>query len=157
MEVSSIKQTLSIVLLATLITLAAGQGTRVGFYRATCPRAESIVQSAVQSAIRNNPAMAPGLLRMFFHDCFVNGCDASILLDGSSSEKTAGPNSLLRGFEVIDAAKTQLETACPGVVSCADILALAARDSVVQVLLKIFIKKNRIKQTDNQTFLYKCY
>ncbi|KAJ0796266.1 putative peroxidase [Helianthus annuus] len=126
------KHTLLVVLLATLITLAVGQGTRLGFYRTSCPRVESIVQSAVQSAIRSNPAMAPGLLRMFFHDCFVNGCDASILLDSSSSEKTAPPNSLLRGFEVIDATKTQLETACPGVVSCADILALAARDSVVQ-------------------------
>ncbi|XP_076933851.1 peroxidase N1-like [Bidens hawaiensis] len=117
--------------LVTFTTLAHGQGTRVGFYQTTCPRVETIVQSAVQSAVRANPTMAPGLLRMFFHDCFVNGCDASILIDGSSSEKTAGPNSLLRGFEVIDAAKTQLETTCPGVVSCADILALTARDSVV--------------------------
>ena len=92
------------------------------------------MQTAVRSAINSNPTIAPGLLRMFFHDCFVNGCDASILIDGASSEKTALPSSLLRGFEVIDAAKTQLETACPGVVSCADILALAARDSVVQVI-----------------------
>ncbi|KAI3774561.1 hypothetical protein L1987_49120 [Smallanthus sonchifolius] len=99
--------------------------------RSTCPRVESIVQSAVQSAVRANPTIAPGLLRMFFHDCFVNGCDASILIDGTSAEKTARPNSLLRGFEVIDAAKSQLETTCPGAVSCADILALAARDSVV--------------------------
>lgn len=134
MEVFSHSKTpiLFVVLLATFITLALGQGTRVGFYRTTCPRAETIVQAAVQSAIRSNPTIAPGLLRMSFHDCFVNGCDASILIDGPSTEKTAGPNSLLRGFEVIDAAKTQLETICPGVVSCADILALAARDSVVQ-------------------------
>ncbi|KAI3752413.1 hypothetical protein L2E82_24443 [Cichorium intybus] len=68
---------------------------------------------------------------MFFHDCFVNGCDASILISGAGTERTAPPNTLLRGYEIIDAAKTQLETVCPGVVSCADILAIAARDSVL--------------------------
>ncbi|KAK9071030.1 hypothetical protein SSX86_009598 [Deinandra increscens subsp. villosa] len=140
MKVSSPTKLFALVLLlAALITSALGQGnrggggrgTRVGFYRSNCPRVESIVQSAVRSAVQANPTIAPGLLRMFFHDCFVNGCDASILIDGTSTEKTTGPNSLLRGFEVIDAAKAQLETACPGVVSCADIVALAARDSVV--------------------------
>ncbi|GJX14263.1 peroxidase N1-like protein [Tanacetum coccineum] len=127
-----------VLLLATLTTLALGQsvrggggGTHVGFYSSTCRNVESIVQSAVKTAVQANPTIAPGLLRMFFHDCFVNGCDASILIDGANTEKSAGPNSLLRGFEVINAAKSQLETTCPGVVSCADIVALAARDSVV--------------------------
>ncbi|XP_023748180.1 peroxidase N1 [Lactuca sativa] len=119
-----------VIMLATLTTLALGQ-TRVGFYQTSCPRVETIVQSAVAAANRANPGVPPGLVRMFFHDCFVNGCDASVLITGSGSERTAPPNSLLRGFEIIDAAKTQLETACPGVVSCADILAIAARDSVL--------------------------
>ncbi|KDP28962.1 hypothetical protein JCGZ_19656 [Jatropha curcas] len=112
-------------------TVVQGQGTRVGFYATTCPRAESIVRSTVQAHFNSNPTIAPGLLRMHFHDCFVQGCDASILIDGPNTEKTAGPNLLLRGYEVIDDAKTQLEAACPGIVSCADILALAARDSVI--------------------------
>lgn len=111
--------------------LVHGQGTRVGFYSTTCPTAESIIRSTVQTHFRSNPTIAPGLLRMLFHDCFVQGCDASILIDGSNTEKTAGPNLLLRGYEVITDAKTKLEAACPGIVSCADILALAARDSVV--------------------------
>ncbi|OAY59412.1 peroxidase N1 [Manihot esculenta] len=112
-------------------TLVHGQGTRVGFYATSCPRAESIVSTTVARHFRSNAAIAPGLLRMHFHDCFVRGCDASVLIDGSNTEKTAPPNLGLKGFEVIDDAKTQLEAACPGIVSCSDILALAARDSVV--------------------------
>lgn len=67
----------------------------------------------------------------------LQGCDASVLLDNSSefkSEKEAGPNkNSLRGFEVIDQIKAKLEQVCPCTVSCADILALAVRDSVVLV------------------------
>lgn len=110
-------------------------GTRVGFYSRSCPRAESIVRSTVQAHFRSDPTIAPGLLRMHFHDCFVHGCDASILINGPNTEKTAPPNRLLRGYDVIDDAKSQIEAACPGIVSCADILALAARDSVVVVTI----------------------
>lgn len=120
-----------LVIFSSFVALSLGQGTRVGFYSSTCPRVESIVQATVRSHFSSNRAIAPGLLRMHFHDCFVNGCDGSILLDGSNTEKTAPPNLLLRGYEVIDDAKQQLEALCPGVVSCADILALAARDSVL--------------------------
>lgn len=69
----------------------------------------------------------------------IQGCDASVLLDSNgeiSSEKQAGPNmNSLRGFEVIDEIKYLLEESCPYTVSCADILAIAARDSVVLVYI----------------------
>ncbi|KAF3974454.1 hypothetical protein ACB098_08G068800 [Castanea mollissima] len=104
------------------------------FYATKCPRALSTIKTAVNNAVVKEHRMGASLLRLHFHDCFVNGCDASVLLDDTSSftgEKTAGPNvDSLRGFEVIDTIKTSLESACPGVVSCADILAVAARDSV---------------------------
>ncbi|KAK4254285.1 hypothetical protein QN277_009688 [Acacia crassicarpa] len=114
-----------------LLVSVHSQGTRLGFYSTSCPNAESIVRSTVQAHVNSDPSLAAGLLRMHFHDCFVKGCDASVLVAGSGTERTAGANGGLRGFEVIDDAKTQLEAACPGVVSCADVLALAARDSVV--------------------------
>lgn len=105
------------------------------FYDKSCPEALSIVNSTVVEAISKERRMGASLLRLHFHDCFVNGCDGSILLDDTSSftgEKTAVPNNnSARGFEVVDRIKKKLEQACSGVVSCADILAIAARDSVV--------------------------
>ncbi|CAB78669.1 peroxidase like protein [Arabidopsis thaliana] len=127
-----------------------------GLYRNSCPEAESIVYSWVETTVLEDPRMAASLLRLHFHDCFVNarneyyepecvfvfdlhyalqGCDASVLLDdteGLVGEKTAPPNlNSLRGFEVIDSIKSDIESVCPETVSCADILAMAARDSVV--------------------------
>ncbi|CAA7031986.1 unnamed protein product [Microthlaspi erraticum] len=105
------------------------------FYSTSCPNLLSTVQSTVKSSVNGQPRMGASILRLFFHDCFVNGCDGSILLDDTSSftgEQNAVPNrQTARGFNVIDNIKSAVEKACPGVVSCADILAIAARDSVV--------------------------
>jgi len=68
------------------------------------------------------------------------GCDGSILIDnGPQSERQAFGHQGVRGFDVIEKAKAQLEGSCPGVVSCADIVALAAREAIVMVLTNFLI------------------
>ncbi|XP_020228337.1 peroxidase 72 [Cajanus cajan] len=105
------------------------------FYDYSCPQAQNIVKSILAKYVVEQPRLAASILRLHFHDCFVKGCDASLLLDsngGIISEKGSNPNrNSARGFEVIDEIKAALERECPSTVSCADILTLAARDSVV--------------------------
>lgn len=66
----------------------------------------------------------------------MKGCDASVLIDsttGNKAEKDGPPNISLGAFYVIDEVKAKLEAACPQTVSCADIVAIAARDVVAMV------------------------
>lgn len=76
----------------------------------------------------------------------LQGCDASVLVNSTSSnqaEKVAPPNLTLRGFDFIDRIKSLVEAQCPGVVSCADVIALAARDSVVATVSSPSIKTQK--------------
>ncbi|KAM7474923.1 hypothetical protein LguiB_022166 [Lonicera macranthoides] len=105
------------------------------YYDASCPNLSMIVRFGVWAAFRNDARIATLLLRLHFHDCFVNGCDGSILLDGTKGskwEKNALPNrNSVRGFKVIDTIKADLERDCPSTVSRVDILILAAREAVL--------------------------
>ncbi|CAN1273511.1 Peroxidase 55 [Linum perenne] len=96
-----------VVLIAGRASTVVGQQLAENFYAGSCPNVEAVVQQAVRAKARNNLATIPGTLRMFFHDCFVRD-----------------------GFDTIIKAKTAVEAVCPGVVSCADIMAMAARDVV---------------------------
>nr|CAB3499113.1 unnamed protein product [Digitaria exilis] len=109
------------------------QQLQLGFYARSCPRAEAIVRRVVRRRAAKDRSVLPALIRLHFHDCFVRGCDGSVLIDSTpdhpAAEKDAPPNLTLRMLDVVDDAKAAVEKACPGVVSCADIVALAARDA----------------------------
>jgi peroxidase len=124
-------------LVLVVLSVARAQELTTTFYDQSCPSLFSIVKQQIKIAVKNEKRMAASLVRLHFHDCFVGGCDGSILLDdapGIVTEKNiGGNNNSARGFEVVDTIKSILECACPNTVSCADLLAIAARDSAVEV------------------------
>ncbi|XP_057957728.1 peroxidase 46 isoform X2 [Malania oleifera] len=119
-----------LVILIFTRTAASATGLSFDFYAASCPSAEFVVKNAVRSASFSDSTIPGKLLRLLFHDCMVEGCDASVLLEGNATERSDPANRSVGGFSVISSAKTVLEILCPQTVSCADILALAARDAI---------------------------
>ncbi|XP_059068368.1 peroxidase 3-like [Cryptomeria japonica] len=98
---------------------------KLGFYKTSCPNAETIIRSTVDEYISRAPSLAAPILRLYFHDCFVGvshnslvdyiltlsdrinfdsqcnamqGCDALVLLNSTTreAEKDAIPNLSLR-------------------------------------------------------------
>ncbi|MFS7993456.1 putative peroxidase [Helianthus anomalus] len=116
---------------------AADPPLSLDYYKSSCPNAEAIVRKEMECAVLSDLRNAALILRLHFHDCFVQGCDGSVLLDDTftlQGEKNAPTNlNALKGFEIIDRIKNKLESECPNTVSCADVLTYAARDATVLV------------------------
>lgn len=106
------------------------------YYKKQCPQLGSVVKRVIQKYTATDPTTPAPLLRLFFHDCFVQGCDASLLLDSAkgTGEKEAPINFSIGNIEIVDEIKEVLEKECPGIVSCADVLALVAVYSIAQVM-----------------------
>ncbi|WOK92046.1 peroxidase 65 [Canna indica] len=126
-----------VAVIVLLPSLTAAELT-LNYYEKTCPKLEEIVSDVVITKQITNPTTAAGTLRLFFHDCVVGGCDASTFVSTNAfnkAERDADDNLSLPGdgFDAVIRAKTAVELQCPGVVSCADILALATRDLVTMV------------------------
>ncbi|KAJ6303320.1 hypothetical protein OIU77_017240 [Salix suchowensis] len=145
MEMPGVAAGVALALILIIVNLAgqcSGQ-LQFGFYNGKCRdgngfqrKVEDIVKQKVKEKFSSDTTIVAALLRMQFHDCFVNGCDASILLDVPNGEKTAPPNLSVRGYEFIEDIKTEIENTCPGIVSCADIIVMATRDAVVESDIK---------------------
>ncbi|KFK42858.1 hypothetical protein AALP_AA1G048400 [Arabis alpina] len=132
----AIKNILALVVILSVLGVSVAQkGLNLDYYKYKCPGVEATVRRVTEQYVSRQPSLAAALLRMHFHDCFVRGCDASLLLKSPNkdAERDAIPNLSVRGYEVVDAAKAALEKKCPGVVSCADVLSLVARDAVLVI------------------------
>ncbi|XP_073134908.1 peroxidase 21 [Henckelia pumila] len=107
---------------------------QLNYYSESCPKAEEIIKEEVTKLYHKHGNTAVSWIRNLFHDCMVKSCDASLLLDnanGVESEKTSSRNFGMRNFKYIKTIKDALEARCPLTVSCADIVALSARDGAV--------------------------
>ncbi len=127
---------LAVAILAVLMPLSAAVNIlfahaastsplQVGFYARSCPTAESLIQNATQAKWNVNRTITTGLLRISFHDCFVQVIHGAASTRASIREKTQ--KSALHNSNYV------VEDACPGIVSSADIISLATRDAVVTV------------------------
>ncbi|KAJ0076081.1 hypothetical protein Patl1_34267 [Pistacia atlantica] len=103
------------------------------FYKKSCPDAEKLVKEKMRKSMLNDLSTAAAILRLAFHDCQVDGCDGSVLLEnanGMTAETSSYRNFGIRKLNVINEIKSSLEAICPETVSCADIIQLAAREAV---------------------------
>nr|CCJ34839.1 horseradish peroxidase isoenzyme HRP_3523 [Armoracia rusticana] len=131
-------KSLSLILLFTLLTTTIESRLTTNFYSKSCPRFFDIVRDTISNKQITTPTTAAATIRLFFHDCFPNGCDASILISSTAfntAERDSSINLSLPGdgFDVIVRAKTAIELACPNTVSCSDIITVATRDLLVTV------------------------
>lgn len=134
---------LGLVLLVAVVVSAAlmppsavAQQLTPDYYASTCPNLEAIVRRSVQQSMAQSQIAAPAALRLFFHDCAVMGCDASIMIVNSNGDdewrNTANQSLKPEGFQAILSAKAAVDSIqqCQYKVSCADIMALVAREAV---------------------------
>ncbi|WCJ34566.1 Peroxidase superfamily protein [Euphorbia peplus] len=122
--------------LIVLLQIYSGKSQlQSNYYGESCPRAEDIIKEQVISLYHKHGNTAVSWVRNLFHDC-VKSCDASLLLDsveGVKSEKESQLSFGMRNFKYVNTIKDALEKECPSTVSCADVVALSARDGIVML------------------------
>jgi hypothetical protein len=61
-----------IVVAALCVVLPCHAKLSTKFYAKTCPNVESIVRAVMAPAVAAEPRIGASIIRLFFHDCFVN-------------------------------------------------------------------------------------
>ncbi|KAI3451942.1 hypothetical protein Pfo_008607 [Paulownia fortunei] len=132
-----LKTLLSLSLCVILFSGSASAQLRQNYYGNICPDVENIVRRAVTTKFNQTFVTVPAVIRLFFHDCFVSGCDASVIIASTprnTAEKDHPDNLSLAGdgFDTVIKAKAAVDAVprCRNKVSCADILAMATRDVI---------------------------
>ncbi|WCJ31367.1 Peroxidase family protein [Euphorbia peplus] len=128
---------LSVFLSLCLFSHTTSAQLRRNYYANICPNVENIVRNEVQKKFQQTFVTVPATIRLFFHDCFVEGCDASVIVastPNNKAEKDHDDNLSLAGdgFDTVIKAKAAIDAvaSCRNKVSCADILAMATRDVI---------------------------
>lgn len=114
---------------------AQANGLSADYYAKTCPEYEKIIYSYVNKLYHspiNNTVVS--MIRWAFHD-FFNGADASFLLvsknfPSNTSEKDSFSQVGMRNSKYVNDIKVAVDAYCPGVISCADTLAVAGAAAV---------------------------
>ncbi|KAJ6689751.1 hypothetical protein OIU85_006099 [Salix viminalis] len=82
-------------------------------YAPTCPSVFEIVKKEMECEVRSDPRNAALIVRLHFHDCFVQGCDGSVLLDDTitlqGEKKASASINSLGGFQIIDRIKSKID------------------------------------------------
>ncbi|XP_078180390.1 peroxidase 51-like [Carex rostrata] len=137
MAKNSAKHWFLVILQISLLAQLGSAQLSTNYYSATCPQVETIVRGAVTKKFQETFSAVGGVVRLMFHDCFVQGCDASVLISSTPTNKAERDNDLNLslnpdGFDTIVKAKAAVDSvpACANKVSCADILVMAARDLI---------------------------
>ncbi|XP_062155744.1 peroxidase 51-like [Alnus glutinosa] len=120
-----------------LYPYTASAQLKQNYYANICPNVENIVRGAVQKKFQQTFVTVPATVRLFFHDCMVEGCDASVIIQstGSNTAEKDHPDNLSLagdGFDTVIKAKAAIDAvpSCKNKVSCADVLAMATRDVI---------------------------
>ncbi|RWW46611.1 hypothetical protein BHE74_00047449, partial [Ensete ventricosum] len=96
-----------------LLACAADGQLSPTFYGSTCPNLQSIVRSAMTQAVNKEGRMAASILRLFFHDCFVDVWVFSLLLLLMDTMEMLLPTQSVSLFVIVRSIQGRYEQSTP--------------------------------------------